>query len=141
MSGDLHEEFDSSSDVAGLAGERLDIWLNDLGWPRNEIDRLLRAVAAAIDNACTHAYRDGSGVVDVRARVLSGPAGTHRLSVTISDRGVWSDPVPGTSGGGTPRGLAAMRANVAHLRLDGNAAGTRVHMISSPVRLQTYALR
>lgn len=143
MWGHMHRWFDSAPSTPKAARRCVSDWLCRLGWTGPEHDDVVLAVSEAITNAVEHAYPQGyPGVVTIDAATLTGPNGTQRIHLTVTDQGCWRDPGPGSMAGSIPvrgRGLTMIRATMACLRLDSNASGTRLTMVSRAVSPARHA--
>jgi serine/threonine-protein kinase RsbW len=133
MTASMRERFAAEPYAPARARRLLRGWLRRLGWPGDQVEDLVLATNEAVSNAVEHAYRDGQrGEVDVHAEPIGDPSGLHRVLVTVVDTGAWRDPLPGRQ---EPwRGLRLIRATVSAIDVRGTAAGTRLKMISRPVR-------
>lgn len=80
-------------------------WSQRLALPTARVEALSLAAYEALANAVQHAYRDGTGTLDLHA-VHREPPGV--VEVRVADRGKWLPPpaVPGPLHG---RGLPLMR--------------------------------
>jgi serine/threonine-protein kinase RsbW len=122
-----------------LVRRRLRQWLEKLGWPRDEQDDLVLAVNEAVSNVAEHAYPPNrGGQATVLGERVDGVRRTHtRLVFTITDHGRWREP-PAESE--RPRyGLPIMRAMTDVFRRETTSAGTRITVVSRPVRKRTQA--
>jgi anti-sigma regulatory factor (Ser/Thr protein kinase) len=148
MWGHLQHRFEANPSAPRAARRRLRTWLGSLGWPEQEADDVVLAVSEAVSNAAQHAYHPGyPGEINLRAATVTCPNGTQCLSITVTDHGTWNDPAAGAGrptcadpdAGPAPKlpthgnGLALIRAATEGLRIDANAAGTRLTMTSHPV--------
>jgi serine/threonine-protein kinase RsbW len=116
-----------------LVRRELEAWLGRLRWPEEARDDLVLAVSEAVSNAAEHAYPPGrAGDIQVAASLLVGPGDTQRVVVTVVDHGRWQEPPADHRF--RRRGLQIMRAVSDEFRLDAAPDGTRVTMISPPVR-------
>jgi serine/threonine-protein kinase RsbW len=111
-------------------------WLEPLHWPEQARNDLVLAMNEAVSNAVEHAYPPGrGGYVNVEAALVVGPSEAQRVIATVVDHGRWREPP------GEPqfrrRGLQIMRAVTDEFRLDVGPDGTRVTLISPPVRPAT----
>lgn len=74
-------------------------WLATLGLSEERQEDVVLAGYEAMANSAEHAYRDGeAGTIDVRAEAQNG-----RLTVTVTDYGVWC--APASTNGLRGRGL------------------------------------
>lgn len=138
MWGHYIADIDAHPGAETIARSRVRRWLDTLGWPSSARGDLIRAVCEAVSNAAEHAYPPGyAGLVRLRADLLAGPNAMHHLAVSVTDRGRWREPAPDSNDAGRHDGggLAVIRAGTAHMRIEVDARGTRVRMISRPVRL------
>lgn len=78
---------------------------------------LVLAVNEAASNIVAHAYRDGSGTLEIEGKILDGA-----IVVRVNDRGAWR-PWHATDGG---RGYPMMRALVDSLEVSSSGSGTEV---------------
>ena len=125
----LHEKLISKPDAALAARRRLGGVLQELGWSQCGRIDLMLAVSEAVTNSYQHAYsRSRPGPIYLQAHTLTGPNGTRRFCVTVSDHGNWLASGPRRRRGG----LAIMRATTAHMTIHSDALGTRVTMMSAP---------
>ncbi|HTK60723.1 MAG TPA: ATP-binding protein [Pseudonocardia sp.] len=143
MWGHMHRWFTAAPTTPKAARQCISEWLHRLGWTGPEHDDVVLAVSEAITNAVEHAYPEGyPGVVTIDAATLAGPDGAQRIHLTVTDQGSWRDPGDGpVSVGSVPlrgRGLTMIRATMACLRLDTNASGTRLTMVSRAVKPRTH---
>jgi serine/threonine-protein kinase RsbW len=83
------------------------------------------ATNEALANAAEFAYllSDRPGTMDIQAR---DDAAGARLTVTVSDSGLWRFPTPGTRSRG--RGIPLMKTLSDHATIETSAAGTQVCM-------------
>jgi serine/threonine-protein kinase RsbW len=93
---------DVPADAHGLIALRhaLSRWAALAGMDVEQVEALTLASYEALANVVTHAYPDGEGAFDLRAKV-----GTERVEVTITDHGQWHAPAPdplGLHGRGLP---------------------------------------
>lgn len=124
----LDMEWVARTETAAAARWAVQTYLDEAGWPQSGRTELVSAVSEAVTNAVQHAYSGSdSGTVKVRAHILTGPNGSRRICIRVTDHGSWCQPTHSTRGG-----LSRMRAVTAHLSIQGNATGTRVTMISHP---------
>ena len=96
-------------------------WLGGLALERHQAEDVMLAAYEAMANTVEHAYRGGSGDVEVRGAVADG-----RLTVTVTDWGRWksfdaSDPARG-------RGLILVRGLAEDSELLHRDDGTTVQM-------------
>lgn len=99
-------------------------WAQRHGMSADQVDALTLAGYEALANAATHAYPDGGGTLDLRARLLTD---RQQVEVTVTDRGRWRTPPanPGPTGG---RGLPLIRDLAEHAEIEPGTDGTIVRM-------------
>jgi len=109
-------------DAKGLAEARsaLASWLDRGGVSGQDVDDVLIAGNEACMNAVEHSGADGDTKIDVSARI----DGTT-LTIEVSDRGTWREPVPGGDRG---HGLGLMRKLMDEVEIDRDGDGTVVRM-------------
>ena len=96
-------------------------------------DDLVLAVSEAVSNAAEHAYPPGlERDITVHASLMVGPSNVQRVIVSVADSGCWREPP--VEHQARRRGLQIMRAVTDELRLDVTPVGTRIKMISRPIR-------
>lgn len=99
-------------------------WAGRVGLSAERVETLALAGYEALANAAAHAYRDGAGVLEMRAAHRTGP---ERLEVTVSDQGDWR-PEPADRGGLGGRGLVLIRNLADHAEVTTDESGTTVSM-------------
>jgi serine/threonine-protein kinase RsbW len=101
-------------------------WATAIGLAADRVQQLALATYEAMANVVTHAYRDRTGVFELRATYRA----EHRqVTITVTDHGHWRParaPGPGPSTGG--RGLPLIRALAEDTSITTSASGTSVHM-------------
>jgi anti-sigma regulatory factor (Ser/Thr protein kinase) len=103
-------------------------------WPAEEIDTLVVAVGEAVRNVVEHAYSGNDfGSVSITAGLVSHPYGRAQALIVIRDHGLWRG--VHSSAVHRPRGLRLMRGCTESLKIDRACDGTRVTMLSRPVKL------
>ena len=109
-------------DAKGLAEARsaLASWLVRGGVEGDDVDDVLIAGNEACMNAVEHSGADGDSKIDVSAR-LDGTT----LTIEVTDRGRWREPVPGGDRG---HGLGLMRKLMDEVQIDTDGPGTVVRM-------------
>jgi anti-sigma regulatory factor (Ser/Thr protein kinase) len=120
--------------VASLLRRAFRRWL--AGWPSEEVDDLVLALNEAVANVVDHAYLEAEPdryrKVEVLAEQVRSPDGERRVRTEVTDSGCWR-PIPANPGH-RGRGLLMMRACTDSLDVQSTPAGTRVSMLSRPVR-------
>jgi serine/threonine-protein kinase RsbW len=116
---------------ASIARDRVRRWLDELRWPRDEVDDVIMAANEAIANVIDHAYLGRApGDVHVHGWQVDRPQG-RRVVVTVTDRGRWrrfrAD--RGYRGHGVPMMVACMES----VQIDHAEGGTTVIMASTTV--------
>ena len=143
----LHLHLPIHPDTPGTARRQLRRWLTRRGWPDEQTDDLLIAVNEAVSNAVEHAYpgpnptqrhHNAPDAPEVELSVSDATNdddnGTHRLLVTVTDRGQWK--LRSVSPGFRGRGLQMMRALTDSVEVTATQSGTRVAMISRAVQIR-----
>lgn len=103
-------------------------WAGTAGLDAEQVERLILASYEALANVVAHAYPDGSGVLDLEARLLRDPA---RVEVTVTDYGRWRpDSERRRELGG--RGLILLRSLAEHAEVSTGGEGTTVRMSWTP---------
>ena len=133
MTGHFNVDITSSPEAPAQARQELRRWLDSLRWPADASEDLVLAVSEAVTNSYQHAYGRGRpGPITLHAAALGAPGGARRASVTVTDRGAWRMPAPGSRN--SRSGIGVMRAVAGKFQLTGDASGTQVRMISTSVR-------
>jgi serine/threonine-protein kinase RsbW len=131
----MHEVLIADLDAPSRVRHALDSWLRELPLTRSERHDLLLATSEAVANVVDHAYpadhEGGEVTVAAKLQHRSGDD-TGRVVVTVTDSGCWR-PAPGERDD-RGRGLQLMRACTDSLDIETTTAGTRVTMVSGPVR-------
>lgn len=129
----LHVRLPAEPSVVAVVRRRVSVWLARWGWPAEELGDLVLAVSEAVSNSVEHAYRgDHDGDVTVEGRVVPRPHGFSRVELTVTDTGRWRA-VP-EHHENRRHGIPVMRAVAAELSITADGRGTRVRLISNPVR-------
>ena len=145
MWGHTHRCFYAVPDAPSAARRCVSEWLRELGWSGTDLDDVVLSVSEAITNAVEHAYPPGHpGSITMDAATLTGPNGTQRIHVTVTDQGTWRTPKIALAVVGSVsvrgRGLGMIRATMETLRLDTDASGTRLTMMTreaNPISQET----
>jgi serine phosphatase RsbU (regulator of sigma subunit)/anti-sigma regulatory factor (Ser/Thr protein kinase) len=120
----------------GRVRAELKRWLVARAWPEEDREDLVFAVSEAVSNAAEHAYRsNGSSAPErVVAVVVTEmiDSGGRRAKAVVDDVGVWRSATSGQEFRG--RGLRMIGALMEACDVNSRPAGTRVTMISRPVR-------
>jgi anti-sigma regulatory factor (Ser/Thr protein kinase) len=138
LSGDVapssfRDIFPAHNLAPALARRRLHAWLDAVHWPTDSRDDLVLAASEAVSNAAEHAYPPGGERdITVYAALMVGPSNVQRVVVSVADSGRWREPP--VEHQAQRRGLQIMRAVTDELRLDATPVGTRIKMISRPIR-------
>jgi serine/threonine-protein kinase RsbW len=135
MSTTLYSRLRANPHAPSVARRQLQQWLDELQWPSEESEDLILAVSEAVSNSAEHAYRsrETPGPVELDVTTVTDPDGACRARIVIADEGEWRPP-PGDLGF-RGRGLPMIKAFVETCRLTGGGAGTRLELLSRPVRL------
>lgn len=121
----LHHRIPADPDRLTEVRHALATWASGIGMPTEQQEELVLAAYEAMANSVEHAYADyanGDAIVIVDA--------THHrdgaVTVTVTDRGRWKQPVP--SNGLRGRGLLLIRNLAQDTRIDTHDRGTTVTM-------------
>jgi sigma-B regulation protein RsbU (phosphoserine phosphatase) len=119
----------------GLARAELRRWLAARTWPDEDSEDLVFAVSEAVSNAADHAYRSTTSeperVIAVTVTEIIDSEG-RRAKAVVDDIGTWLPATPGQQFRG--RGLLMIGTLMQACDVDRGPAGTRVTMITRPVR-------
>jgi anti-sigma regulatory factor (Ser/Thr protein kinase) len=127
------EIFPAHNLAPALARRRLHAWLDAVHWPTDSRDDVVLAASEAVSNAAEHAYSPGrERDITVHAALVVGPSNIERVIVSVADSGRWREPP--VEHHAQRRGLQIMRAVTDELRLEMTSVGTRIKMISRPIR-------
>lgn len=99
-------------------------WASNLGMGFEQIEGLVLATYEALANVVTHAYPDGAGTFDLRARHLPE---RRVVEVTVTDHGRWRPP-PADPGPLAGRGLPLIHNLAERVRIEPGTEGTTVQM-------------
>jgi anti-sigma regulatory factor (Ser/Thr protein kinase) len=118
----FHRRIDAVADRLPELREALATWLGTLGLDAERQEDVVLAGYEAMANSAEHAYHDGeAGPVDVRAEAQNG-----RLTVTVTDYGVWR--TPAATNGLRGRGLLLIDSLADHSAQVHREDGTTVTM-------------
>lgn len=118
--------------AAWSARNRIRAWLTAHRFAEEFVDDVEYLVSEAVSNSAEHAYREGTGSVEVAAEVVAAGPGLRQVRVAVRDRGRWrpADPDPGHRG----HGIAAM-VSLAHeltIRRRPAPGGTELVLLTPP---------
>ncbi|NYH79662.1 anti-sigma regulatory factor (Ser/Thr protein kinase) [Actinopolyspora biskrensis] len=105
-------------------------WAGTVGLDAEQVEVLMLASYEALANVVAHAYPDGSGVLDLEARLLPEPT---RVEVTVTDYGRWCPESEQRRDLGG-RGLILLRSLAEHAEVLTGGEGTTVRMSWTPAQ-------